>query len=133
MEAPRDVVHNEAFNVGLSTENYRIRELADMVEEIVPGSKVTYAAGASPDKRNYRVDCGKIARLVPAFQPQWTARKGIIQVYEAYKALGLTVEEFTGPRYSRIDHIKNMQSAGRISPTLRWLEAPLTPEVGGGS
>jgi nucleoside-diphosphate-sugar epimerase len=133
MEAPRDVVHNEAFNVGLSTENYRIRELADMVEEIVPGSKVTYAAGASPDKRNYRVDCGKIARLVPAFQPQWTARKGIVQLYEAYKAQGLTAEEFTGPRYSRIDHIKNMQSEGRISPTLRWLEAPLAPEVGGGS
>jgi nucleoside-diphosphate-sugar epimerase len=129
MEAPRELVHNEAFNVGRTTENYRIRELADMVEVIVPGSKVTYAAGASPDKRNYRVDCGKIARVLPSFQPQWTARRGIEELYEAYKRQDLSVEEFTGPRYSRIDHIKNLQSAGRISPALRWLEAPLAPEV----
>ena len=129
LEAPRELVHNEAFNVGQTSENHRIRELAGMVEEVVPNSKVTYASDASPDKRNYLVDCSKIARVLPAFQPQWTARRGIEELYEAYKEHGLTVEEFTGMRYSRIDHIKSLQIGGKISPELRWLEAPLAPEA----
>jgi hypothetical protein len=90
---------------------------------------VTYASDASPDKRNYLVDCSKIARVLPAFQPQWTARRGIEELYEAYKTYGLTFEEFTGMRYSRIDHIKSLQIDGKISPELRWLEAPLAPEA----
>lgn len=129
LEAPRELVHNEAFNVGQTSENHRIREMADMVEEVVPNSKVTYASDASPDKRNYLVDCGKIARVLPSFQPQWTARRGIEELYTAYREYGLTLEEFTGLRYSRIDHIKSLKSEGKISPQLRWLEAPLAPEV----
>src|SRR5262249_19783395 len=88
LDAPRELVHNQAFNVGQTNENYRISELATIVTETVPGSTVEYANGGGPDKRCYRVDCGKIARVLPSFQPQWTARKGAQELYEAYQAAG---------------------------------------------
>ena len=76
LEAPREAIHNETFNVGQTEENYRISELADIVAETVPGCRVEYAPGGGPDKRCYRVNCDKIRRLLPSFRPQWTARKG---------------------------------------------------------
>ncbi len=125
LHAPRDLVHNEAFNVGRTEENYRVRELADMVQEVVPGSRVTYAEGASPDQRNYRVDCDKIRRTLPEFEPRWTARRGVEELYEAYRDFDLTSEEFLGPRYLRIKHVLEMQAEGKLDAMLRW-RAPLT-------
>lgn len=120
LDAPRELVHNEAFNVGANAENYRIRELADMVAEVVPGARATFAEGGGPDKRSYRVDCSKIARVLPGFQPQWTVRRGIEQLYEAYARHGLTYEQFTGPSYLRIKHVQELQEAGRLDDQLRW-------------
>lgn len=124
LNAPREKVHNEAFNVGRSTENYRVREIADMVEEIVPNCRVTYAEGASPDKRNYRVNCDKITEVLPEFQPVWTVRKGIEECYEAYKRLGLTKDEFLSSRYLRIKHVDELQSQGRLTADLRRQPVP---------
>ena len=76
LDAPRELGHDQAFNVGRTAENYRIRELAEIVAETVPGCAITYADDAGPDKRCYRVDCGKIERVLPAFQPRWDARRG---------------------------------------------------------
>ena len=70
LHAPREVVHNQSFNVGRNADNYRVRELAAMVERAVPGCVVKYAEDGGPDPRSYRVDCSKIARLLPEFQPQ---------------------------------------------------------------
>lgn len=123
LHAPRELIHNEAFNVGRPEENYRIRELAEIVAEVVPGSRVEFAEGASPDKRNYRVDSSKIARTLPEYKPQWTARKGAQELYEAYQKIGLQVEEFEGPRYRRIDHIKMLMAEGRLDERLRWRTA----------
>lgn len=120
LHAPRELIHNEAFNVGRPEENYRIRELAEIVAEVVPNSRVEFAEGASPDKRNYRVDSSKIARTLPEYKPQWTARRGAQQLYEAYRRVGLQVEEFEGPRYRRIDHIKMLMAEGRLDERLRW-------------
>ncbi|MBN2366996.1 MAG: SDR family oxidoreductase, partial [Calditrichaeota bacterium] len=106
LQAPLELVHNEAFNVGITQENFRIRELAEIVKETVPGCRVEFAEGAGPDKRNYRVDCSKIAERLPGYQPQWTARQGARELYGAYKDVGLELEEFEGPRYRRVDHIK---------------------------
>jgi len=125
LHAPRDLVHNQAFNVGRSEENYRIREVAQIVHEVVPGSVVKYAEGGGPDARCYRVDCGKIARTLPEFQPRWTVRRGVEQLYAAYRRYGLTVGEFLGTRYLRIKRIKELQSEGRLDGSLRWrLGAP---------
>jgi nucleoside-diphosphate-sugar epimerase len=120
MQAPRELIHNQAFNVGRSEENYRIRDIAEMVREVVPGSVVKYAAGGGPDLRCYRVDCGKIARLLPEFRPQWTVRKGIEELYDAYQRYGLTAFDFMGTKYLRIMRIKELQSEGLLDGSLRW-------------
>jgi nucleoside-diphosphate-sugar epimerase len=120
LHAPRETIHNQAFNVGLSTENYRIRELAEIVKETVPGCRIEYAKDAGPDKRCYRVDCSKLVHTLPAFKPQWNARKGAKQLYEAYRKIGLRLEDFEGPRYKRIAHIKQLLSENRLHATLRW-------------
>jgi nucleoside-diphosphate-sugar epimerase len=120
LNAPREVIHNQAFNVGRNDQNYRIRELADIVKETVPGCQIEYAQDAGPDKRTYRVDFSKIARLLPEFKPEWDARKGAQELYEAYKACDIKLDEFEGPKYKRIDHIKQLLSNGLLDSTLRW-------------
>jgi nucleoside-diphosphate-sugar epimerase len=120
LRAPRELVHNQAFNVGRNEDNYRIRELAEIVKESVPGCTIEYAKDAGPDKRCYRVDSNKLVRTLPEFKPQWNARRGAQQLHEAYKNIGLRLEDFEGPRYKRIDHIKNLISDGRLDETLRW-------------
>ncbi len=118
--SPRETVHNQAFNVGQSKENYRIREIAEIVRDTVPNTKLDFAPDASPDKRNYRADFSKINRVMPAFKPAWDARLGAKQLYEAYTRIGIKLEDFEGPRYKRIDHIKLLLSSGRLSTDLRW-------------
>ena len=120
VEAPRELVHLEAFNVGITEENYRIRELAEIVKETVPGCRIQFAEGAGPDKRCYRVDCSKIRRVLPAFQPQWNARAGAQQLYRAYQETGLTLEDLEGPRFMRIRHVKKLHESGELDSSLRW-------------
>jgi nucleoside-diphosphate-sugar epimerase len=120
VEAPRELVHHEAFNVGITSENYRVRDVAAMVAEVVPGSRVTYAGDASPDARNYRVDCDKIRSRLPAFQPRWTVRQGIEQVYEAFCRHGTSAAEFLSSRFIRLERIRELQSSGALDEMLRW-------------
>lgn len=119
LQAPTSLIYNQVFNVGLTSENYRIRELADIVKETVPGSTIEYAQGAGPDKRNYRADFSKIAKTLPGFKPKWNARLGAEQLYQTYKKYGLKLDEFEGPRYKRIDHIKLLLKNDRLDASLR--------------
>jgi nucleoside-diphosphate-sugar epimerase len=119
LQAPQETIHNETFNVGRPEENYRIRELADFVAEIVPGCRVEYAPGGGPDKRCYRSNCDKIARLLPGFRPQWTARQGAQELYDAYRAAGLTAADMEGGRYTRISHIRRLLKDGELDSSLR--------------
>ncbi|MFH1154534.1 MAG: NAD(P)-dependent oxidoreductase [Pseudomonadota bacterium] len=120
LQAPKELIHNEAFNIGTTTENYQMREIADIVKEIVPGCTVEYAPDAGPDNRCYRVDCNKIARVLHDFKPQWTARRGIEELYSEYKRVGLSLEEFEGPKYMRIAHVKQLVASGELTHDLRW-------------
>jgi nucleoside-diphosphate-sugar epimerase len=122
LHAPRELVYNEAFNVGSTTENYQMRELAEIVHDVVPGCRIEYAPDAGPDKRCYRVDCNKIATDLHEFKPQWTARRGVEQLYEEYKRTGLTLEEFEGPKYMRIGHLKFLLEQGLLDEDFRWTE-----------
>ncbi len=107
LDAPRELVHNEAFNVGQTEENYRIRELADIVRDVVPGSQIEYAKDGGPDQRCYRVDFGKIQRLLPEFKPQWTARRGARRALRCLPPRrASSIEDCEGPRFKRIDHLK---------------------------
>jgi nucleoside-diphosphate-sugar epimerase len=124
LEAPRDVVHNQVFNVGQTSENYRIRELAEIVKETVPNCSVEFAPGGGPDKRCYRVNCDKIRRVLPAFQPQWTARQGAQELYQAYRAAGLRAEDMQAGRYVRIRLIQRLLKSGQLDRSLRWSHQP---------
>jgi len=121
LEAPREKIHNEAFNVGHSDENYRISEVADLVEELVDGSKITYAEDGEPDKRCYRITCDKIMETLPAYQPQWTVRKGVEELVEAYKAVDLKQEDLEGSRFLRIKHILGLIDRNELDKNLRWV------------
>jgi nucleoside-diphosphate-sugar epimerase len=123
LAADRQRTHNQAFNVGHSDENFRVREVAEMVESVVTGSRVRFADGASPDARDYRVDFGKIRRVLPEFRPRWTVRKGVEELYEAYRRFDLTADEFLGGRYTRLAEIKHLQGQARLDDQLRWTGA----------
>jgi nucleoside-diphosphate-sugar epimerase len=129
LEAPREVVHNQTLNVGRNDENFRVRELAGIVAEIVPDCRVEYATGGGPDLRCYRVSFDKIGRLLPGFRPAWTARKGAQELYDAYRSVGLTLEDVQRGRYVRISEIQRLQKAGQLDNSLRWsrkgAEAPV--------
>jgi nucleoside-diphosphate-sugar epimerase len=120
LEADRERVHDEAFNVGSSDENYRIREIAEIIERAVPGARASFAEGGGPDKRSYQVDCSKIRRVLPEFEPHWTVPLGVAEMHEAYVRHGLTLAQFTGSRYLRIKRVQELQEAGRVDDELRW-------------
>ncbi len=120
LEAPEEKVFNQAFNVGHTDQNYRISQIAEIVADVVPNCRLEYASDAGPDTRCYRVSFEKIARTLPAFKPQWDARKGAEQLYEAYRSSGLTLEEFEGPRYQRIGHIKKLLAERVLDADLRY-------------
>ncbi len=121
LDAPREIVHNQTFNVGRNDENFRIRELAAIVSDVVPGCRVEYAPNGGPDLRCYRVSFDKINRLLPAFRPQWTARKGAQELYDAYRAAGLTATDMEQGRYVRISEIRRLQQAGKLDSELHWI------------
>lgn len=120
VEAPRESIHNQAFNIGMNEENYQVSQLAEIVKETVPGCRIEFAQDAGPDKRNYRVDFSKAAAVLPDFRPLWNARRGATELLEAYKRVGLVLEDFEGPRFKRIDHIKHLLDVGRLDRDLRW-------------
>ena len=118
LEAPREAVHNQAFNIGSTTENYQIRDLADIVREVVPGCSVAYREGGGPDPRCYRVECEKVRAALPGFRTQWTVRRGVEELYREVVARSLTSELFN--RFFRLTIIQQHLDAGRLSPLLRW-------------
>jgi nucleoside-diphosphate-sugar epimerase len=120
LEADRATVHDQAFNVGRTEHNFRIRELADIVAEAVPGTEVEVAADASADKRTYRVDCSKLAERLPAFAPQWDPARSARRLYQIYQAVGLTREQFEGESFIRLKRLEGLIGRGQLDSDLRW-------------
>ncbi len=119
LDAPRELVHDQAFNVGRDEDNLQIGEIADMVAEAVPGSTVTRAPGAGPDLRDYRVDFAKLRETFPGLQLQTTVADGIRELAAAYADHGLTAEEFSSSRFTRLKRIRELLDAGVIDELLR--------------
>ena len=119
LEAPRERVHNEAFNVGRAEDNVQIKDIAEQVRDTVSGSLVTFAANAGPDLRNYRVDFSKLNDTFPELELRWTVRDGIGELLASYTKYGLTHEDFTGSRYVRLRRIKELMVAGEVDEMLR--------------
>lgn len=123
LRTPEDAVYNQAFNIGQTGENHRVRDLAEIVASTVPGCSVEYAPGGSPDLRCYRVNCDKASRVLNGFVPQWTVEKGAKELYECFRQVGVKVEDFEGPRFQRIAHIKKLLAEDLIDETLRPISA----------
>jgi nucleoside-diphosphate-sugar epimerase len=119
LEAPADKVWNQAFNVGSTAHNYRIRDLAEIVADIVPGCRLEYAEDAGPDPRSYRVSFDKLATVLPEAKPRWDARAGAVQLHEAYRRSGVSRADFEGPRYQRIAHVRHLMTIGVLDSDLR--------------
>ena len=125
LQAPRDVVHDQAFNVGQTEENYRISEVAEIVEAVVPDSRVQYAEGGGPDVRSYRVNCDRLPDVVPAFCPAWTVQRGVEELFEAFSRHGITLEDFESSRFLRLKHVRELQEQGMLDEQLRRRETAL--------
>ena len=119
LEAPRELVHDQAFNVGRPQDNVQVRDIAEQVREAIPDSVVTFADGAGPDLRNYRVDFAKLADTFPSLQLRWTVRDGIDELAAAYVSRGLTYDDFTSARFVRLRRITELLSAGHIDQMMR--------------
>jgi len=119
LEAPRELVHNEAFNVGRAVDNVQIRQVAEMVRDAVPGSTVTLAEGAGPDLRNYRVDFSKLDDTFPGLKLRWSVREGIEELAGAYAKYSMTLDDFNSSRYVRLRRIRELLTAGTVDEMLR--------------
>jgi nucleoside-diphosphate-sugar epimerase len=121
LKAPREMVHDEAFNVGRTQENHQVRDLAEMVRELVPGSRVSYAEGGGPDARCYRVDFSKAEESLPGFHPRWTVSDGVRELIGAFRAHGLTPDDLSSERFIRLRRIEMLQRRGSLGANLRWV------------
>jgi nucleoside-diphosphate-sugar epimerase len=124
--APLETVHNQSFNVGHNDENYQVRDLAEIVRETVPNSRIEYAPDGGPDLRCYRVDFGRIRKAIPGFQPRWTARRGAEQLYQAFRQFGLRPEDVEGSTFKRIGRVAKLLNAGVLQSDLRWTRRAAT-------
>jgi nucleoside-diphosphate-sugar epimerase len=122
LEAPRELVHDEAFNIGSTAENYRIRDVAAIVQATVPGSQVALSGVVGPDLRNYRVSCDKFADRV-GFETTWTVEQGAAEMYDAFLRYGVDLDQLTGPGMQRLPRIRQLLDGGRVDDDLRWLAA----------
>src|SRR4051812_32430793 len=119
LAAPRSAIHNQAFNVGVNEENYRVRDLAEIVGQVVPGCEVEYARDGNHDPRSYRVSFDKLARVLHV-EPKWDARRGAHQLYESLKDAGIPQKIFWGTKFTRLARLKDLLSRDRLDGTLRW-------------
>jgi nucleoside-diphosphate-sugar epimerase len=123
LASPRPAIHNQAFNVGVNEENYRVRDLAEIVREVVPGCEVEYAREGNHDPRSYRVSFDKLARVLH-FVPKWDARRGAQELYKSLEQAGITHDSFQGPQFTRLVQLKYLLSTDRLDGTLRWKNHP---------
>lgn len=119
LEADRDAIHDQAFNVGAESENYQVRQIAEIVGEVVPEAEVVITGQSGPDSRSYRVDFSKINEHLPAFKTEWTARRGAEELASAYRTHGITQDSFQST-YKRLPVLLALRDAGRLDERLRW-------------
>jgi nucleoside-diphosphate-sugar epimerase len=119
LEAPAELVSGEAFNVGGDSENYQVRELAEIVERAVDGCEIEYAGAGEPDARSYRVDFGKLTTAFPDFELAWSVERGVAELVDAYREIGLDEQTFLGDRFIRLSRLERLRQEGVLDPSLR--------------
>jgi nucleoside-diphosphate-sugar epimerase len=127
LEAPRETIHNQAFNVGRDGENYQVRELAEITRETVGDCEIEYAGSGDPDPRSYRVDFTRFAEAFPEAGLRWTALEGARELLDAYRSVGLTLDQFESDRFTRLKRLTFLLERGELDPELRWRRAANVP------
>jgi len=121
LAAPRDAIHNQAFNVGRDRDNLQVRDIAALVRAAVPGATVAYAGSGEPDRRSYRVDFTKIHTQLPGFSPEWTAERGVREAYDAFRRARFDQTDFESRKYTRLKQLCYLREAGDLDTELRWV------------
>jgi nucleoside-diphosphate-sugar epimerase len=121
IESSREAIHNEAFNVGRTQENYQVRDIAAIVSQAVPDCDIVYADGGGPDTRCYRVDFSKAEKRLPGFHPRWRLIEGVRELAGSYRDDGLVPGDLASDRFIRLSRIQALLRKGRLGPDLRWL------------
>lgn len=129
VEAPRQTVHNQAFNIGRTAENYQVSEVAEIVAAAVPDTEIVFAEGGQPDARCYRVDFSKAESSLPGYGPRWTVPAGVRQMYDAFTEHQLRETDLAGSRFIRLRRIRELLNEGRLAPDLRWVAHPVPAGV----
>lgn len=119
VEAPEEVVRGQAFNVGRDDENYQVRELAEIARLAVGDCEVEFGGSGDPDPRSYRVDFSKFRDAFPAARLTWTAEAGARELVDAYRAAGMTYDDFDGHLFTRLKHLRELRSRGELDAELR--------------
>ena len=114
LEAPRELIHDQAFNVGRMEDNVQVRDVAELVRDAVPDSKLTFADGAGPDLRNYRVDFAKLTDTFPGLKLAWRVSAGVSELAAAYAERGLTYDDFQSSRFVRLRRINELLVGGHL-------------------
>jgi len=128
LEAPREKIHNEAFNIGRSEDNVQVRDIAELVRDAVPGSALSFAEGAGPDLRDYRVDFSKLTGTFPDLRLRWGVADGVAELVAAYTARGLTYDDFRSSRFVRLRRISELLDGGHLDSLLhRLTPGPFPP------
>ncbi len=123
LKAPKELIHNQAFNVGKNTENYRIKEIAEAIKREMPECNIEYTGKHGADTRTYRVNFGKINKTLGAyFDPNYNIEKGIKELVQAYKNNNFSEADFQGDKFTRLKRIKKLLNEGRLDESLCWLK-----------
>lgn len=120
--APREVVHNQAFNIGRSDANYRVREIAEAIHGAFPNARLEITGEAGGDPRSYRVDFGKALNGLPGFTPQWTLAMGVDEIARYLRNGGLGDAAFDSRLFIRLKQLKYGMETGWLDSALRVVE-----------
>jgi nucleoside-diphosphate-sugar epimerase len=122
LEAPCDLVHGQVFNVGSSTSNFQIREIAEVVGKLVPGCRLQFG-DSRHDKRNYRIDFGKIERTLPGFVCRWDLERGVAELLDVFARTGFDEAAYRWRGYTRLAQIRHLLETSQIDDDFFWTAA----------
>ena len=123
LDAAPEKSHDTAYNIGANDQNYQVRELAEVVERVVPNCSIEYSGQAGPDPRNYRVDFTRFSTAFPGFKPRWNAESGAKELYDACRSVRLTLDEFQGQKFIRLNRLRRLIESEELDASLRWRAA----------
>jgi nucleoside-diphosphate-sugar epimerase len=121
IETPKEIVNQQSYNVGLNSENYQVRDIANMVQKVIPACDVVFTGEHGSDSRTYKVNFDKIATQLPAFKPKWNLKTGIEQLYESYLRLGMNEEKFNGRYFIRLKQLQYLTAGQKLDKDLCWM------------